>query len=277
MNHCIKCGRQIPEGELFCTECGLNPGSSLFEEPKPAPVGRMQTPMPRKAAPRPVAVAEPEKKKKKSKGGQRVQKPQNRGLKGAFAVVCILLVLVTAFVVYEYADIKVERNRLETKEADLLLREKEKEELELQIAELELRIEDLNKTVGDKEGEIAELRAQLTGSQSSQSQSEYDLSAMQLELDRLEEENQQLLLLEEEKETELKALKTALDAAKPDSEKADFLDKYVVFVNNDDSRVYHTYDCGKFTKKDFWAYSRKLAESNGFAPCPDCGGKPIQQ
>lgn len=272
MNHCIKCGRQISEGELFCTECGLNPGSSLFEEPRPAPVGRMQTPVPRKPAPRPVAVAEPERKTKKPKG-QRVQKPRNRGLKTAFAIVCILLVLVTGFVVYEFADIKVERTRLETKEADLLIREQEKEELELQIEELNRQIEDLNRIIEEKDTEIQELRVQLMGSQSSQSQSQYDLTTIQMELDRLTEENKQLLLLEEEKESRIKELTGQLTAMAEHEEKSAFLDKYVVFVVNDDSRVYHTYDCERFTKKDFWAYSRKLAESNGFTACPTCQGK----
>lgn len=275
MNHCIKCGRQIPEGELFCTECGLNPGSSLFEEPRPAPVGRMQTPVPRKPAPRPVAVAEPERKTKKTKG-QRVQKPRNRGLKTAFAIVCILLVLVTGFLVYEFADIKVERTRLETKEADLLIREQEKEELELQIEELNRQIEDLNRIIEEKDAEIQELRVQLMGSQSSQSQSQYDLTTIQMELDRLTEENKQLLLLEEEKESRIKELTAQLTAMDVHKEKSAFLDKYVVFVVNDDSRVYHTYDCERFTKKDFWAYSRKLAESNGFTACPTCQGKPVQ-
>ena len=49
MNRCIKCGKEIPDGELFCVECSLNPGSSLFEEEvekRPAPKGRMQTPQP---------------------------------------------------------------------------------------------------------------------------------------------------------------------------------------------------------------------------------------
>lgn len=269
MNVCIKCGRQVPEGELFCLECSLNPGSSLFEEPRPAPVGKMQTPKPRKPAP--VAVAAPERKPKAK--AKKQKNTANNGLKGAFAIVCILLVLVLGFLVWQYADIKVERTRLETKEADLLLREKEKEELALQIEEKELQIEALNGTIDDKENEIKELKAQLTGSMSSESQSQYDLATIQTELTRLEEENKQLLLLEEELEAEIKELTAALEAAKPQVEKAEFLDKYVVFVVNDDSRVYHTYDCDRFTKKDFWAYSRKLAESNGFGPCPACGGK----
>ena len=85
---------------------------------------------------------------------------------------------------------------------------------------------------------------------------------------------EELLLLEEEKEAEIKELNAQLTAMDAHKEKSAFLDKYVVFVVNDDSRVYHTYDCPQFTKKDFWAYSRKLAESNGFAPCPTCGGTP---
>ena len=275
MNVCIKCGRQIPDGELFCVECGLNPGSSLFEEPRPAPVGRMQTPKPRKPA-APVAVAVPEKRSRTKAKTKQKTKQKNTGLKAAFAMVCVLLALVTGFLVWQYADIKVERTRLETKEADLLLREKEKEELQQQIESLNSQLEALYVTIEEKETEIEALRSQLTGSQSSQSQSEYDLSTVQLELARLEEENKQLLLLEEEKEAEIKALTAAAELAKPNEEKAAFLDKYVVFVVNDDSRVYHTYDCPRFTKKDFWAYSRKLAESNGFAPCSTCGGKASQ-
>ena len=29
MTTCIKCGKEIPDGELFCAECGLNPGAAL--------------------------------------------------------------------------------------------------------------------------------------------------------------------------------------------------------------------------------------------------------
>ena len=262
MNQCIKCGRQIPEGELFCVECGLNPGSSLFEEPKPAPVGKMQTPKPRKPAVQPAPVAVKERKTKSKK--------KNTGLKAAFAFVTILLLLVVGLVAWEYTDIKVERTRLETKEADLLLREKEKEDLQAQIADLELQLGTLNVIIEEKDTQIKELNSQLTGAQSNQSQSWYDLTTAQAEVARLEEENQQLLLLEDELEMQVNELKAKLS---PAEEKAQFLDKYVVFANNDGSYFYHTYDCEKFTRRDFWAYSRKLAENQGFSPCPTCGGK----
>lgn len=268
MNSCIKCGSQIPEGELFCIECSLNPGSSMFEEPRPAPVGRMQAPQPRKVTP--AAVAEP---KTKSQKGKRQEKQKNAGLKAALVLVSLLLVLLVGLGVWQYDSIRAEWNRLETKEADMQLREQEKKDLELLIDDLNQQLGTLEGIIREREDEIKELRAQLSGSQSSQSQSAYDLSTIQLELTRLEEENQQLLILEEEKEVRIKELTNQLNELAAAGEKATFLDKYVVFVNNDNTNVYHTYDCPRFTKSDFWAYSRKLAENQGFTPCATCGGR----
>jgi len=37
MTTCIKCGKEIPDGELFCAECGLNPGAA---PPRPRPSAR---------------------------------------------------------------------------------------------------------------------------------------------------------------------------------------------------------------------------------------------
>ena len=46
MNTCIKCGREIPDGELFCNDCALNPGASeTVQKPAPALSGRMQKPL----------------------------------------------------------------------------------------------------------------------------------------------------------------------------------------------------------------------------------------
>ena len=48
--------------------------------------------------------------------------------------------------------------------------------------------------------------------------------------------------------------------------KSKFMDAYVVFVENDGTGYYH------FAQTSFWAYSRKLAEANGYTPCPHCFG-----
>ena len=284
MNYCIKCGIEIPDGELFCLECSLNPGSTLFNEhPAPprqsAPTGRMQTPQPTKStrqasqAAAAVAVA-PQKKASK-----------RPGLVAALILVCVMLAGLLGFNVWQYNDIRVQRTRLETKEADLLLREKEKEDMELELESLQQQLQSVQTALGEKDSEINDLKKELSGSQSSQSQSEYDLSNALAQMSRIEEENKALLLLEEELEETIQSLTdelaestAALEEEKENAEKyktkAEFMDKYVVFVENNNSKVYHTYDCEKFTRSNFWAYSRKLAESNGFGPCSVCGGKP---
>lgn len=54
--------------------------------------------------------------------------------------------------------------------------------------------------------------------------------------------------------------------------KADFLDNYIVFIQDDSTNYYHSYDCEKFTSSSFWAYNRSLAKSHGYTACPSCGG-----
>ena len=54
--------------------------------------------------------------------------------------------------------------------------------------------------------------------------------------------------------------------------KADFLDNYIVFIQDDNTNYFHTYDCNKFTSSTFWAYNRALAKSHGYHACPSCGG-----
>lgn len=273
MNRCIKCGKEIPDGELFCQECSMNSGSSMFEaevERRPAPKGRMQTPQPVK---RPVPQVAPAAKPKKSSAA--------KGLRLALVIVSFLLAASLGVIFWKYGDLQVERTRLKTKEADMLLREKDAEELQIQVDDLNSQVAMLNATIAQKEQEIEELQKQLSGSQSSQSQSEYDLSTTQAEVERLQNENEQLLLLEQDLKDEIQSLTqnvqdldTALQEMERYKIKATFMDNYVVFVENNGSGVYHTYDCSNFTKSNFWAYSRKLAESNGFSPCTVCGGKP---
>ncbi len=269
---CIKCGREIPEGELFCVECSLNAAAPLLEgagERYPAPKGRMQTPRPVKRAAPQLMGPMPEARR------------SGKGVKRALVIVSLLLALTLGFLGWQYGNIGVQRARLMSMEEGLAVRERTLEDLYNQIDELTMEQENLEKTIADRDLRIQELQAQLTGSQSSQSQSEYDLTAKQAELDGLMTENQQLHqvtldlesqldLLTEEKET----LEAALETAVAYKGKADFMDNYVVFVENNGTGHYHTYDCESFSKSNFWAYSRKLAESNGYKPCPVCGGLP---
>lgn len=274
MNQCIKCGVEIPEGELFCIECSLNPGVSMFEERPseriPLPIGKMQTPAPVKKAK--VQAAPPPPAPKKS---------SNKGLIAALVIVSLLLALIVGLVIWQYSEIRVEKNRIRAKEADLSLRLGELDDLQLQLEEANRLLDDAQQTVSEKEQEIQELMSRLASSQSSQSQGEYDLTAKEQELEALQLENKELMELCDQLEVEIdeleeaqKTLEAALEAARPYKVKADFMDSYVVFVENNGSKYYHTYDCSLFSKSNFWAYSRKLAEAQGFDACPTCGGVP---
>lgn len=271
MNQCIKCGREIPQGELFCLECSMNPDTTPLDAPHaPRIEGRMQTPRPVKQVPqRPAAPVHPQKPKSRRK------------LVVAFVVVCLLLAASVAMQLRQYGSMQTKENRIRAKEADLALRETEIDELYEQVDSLNDQLEATKATVTAKEAEIDELASRLAASQSSQSQGEYDLSTKQQELERLEEENKELLALSDDLEKQIDELKKtisqqeqSLKAAEKDQTKADFLDTYVVFVENDKTGYYHTYDCENFAKSSFWAYSRKLAEAQGFRPCPVCGGTP---
>ena len=55
-----------------------------------------------------------------------------------------------------------------------------------------------------------------------------------------------------------------------DSEKIDFLDEYIVMIEDDNTDLYHKYECYRFKGIDFWAYNIDQAENLGYEPCPNC-------
>lgn len=270
--NCIKCGKEIPDGELFCTACSLNrtpdPEAEHVSLHIPAPTGRMQKPVPvKRAAPQMM--------------GPQAKAPRRAGLGTALAIVSVLLVASLAFLAWQYGNIFVERNRLRTREDAIVAQEQEVESLQQRIDALTAELTETEQMLAARNETIKDLQSQLSGSQSSQTQSEYDLTNAQSQLDQLTAENQQLLTMAEDLEDEisqLEANKATLEAALEETkiyvEKANFMDSYVVFVEDDGTGYYHTYSCSNFPRNKFWAYSRKLAEANGYDPCPLCGGRP---
>ena len=275
---CIKCDSSVRAGELFCEACALNQLKTKNDDGVsvhiPPAKGRMQTPkQPQKVVQQ--TVVQPEEKQKK-------------GSKYALVLMTLLLIAAIGTMLWQYGNYRKEQAGLIAWEAELDDRERGMLELQERIETLEKSQSELEKKIADRELKIAELEKQLSGSQSDQSQSQYDLTVKQAELDQLKLDNTRLqeeaaslqeeidsLLVEQEALLSTQEdLKTALEGAEIYRKKAQFMDSYVVFVENNNTGYYHTYDCEAFAKKSFWAYSRKLAESNGFKPCPDCGGTP---
>jgi len=156
----------------------------------------------------------------------------------------------------------------------LRVREEALDEREAEFAAVQETLDETKRSLSDAQGEIAaqdeqleQLRTELSDAQHAANQSQYDMTAQKAELERLREENAALQdsVLTAERD-ELKEENQKL------SEKSKFMDAYVVFVDNDKTGLYHKFGCSAFSRKSFWAYSRKLAESFGYTPCPKCFG-----
>ncbi len=275
--NCIKCGREIPDGELFCVACSLAP-----EKRENSPSATRQ--QHKTAAPRPASE---KKKRSPAPPSQRATaKPKKvkKHVRGSVAAIVLLSVLLSAalgFIGLTYGHLAQERARIRTREADLLVRENEAADLEREQDSLVQQLAASQENVSKLETEVDRLEQQLNDSEGSVSQAEYDMSSQQQELERLTTENRDLLDAADELDRQVKELtrevtelndqiETLTASNTVFKEKARFMDSYVVFVNNDGSKLYHSYDCRNFSRQNFWAYSRKLAESNGFSPCKEC-------
>ena len=53
-------------------------------------------------------------------------------------------------------------------------------------------------------------------------------------------------------------------------EKADFMDTYIVFVEDDNTNLYHKYDCSRFKQEYFLAFNIDAAKDQGYSPCSLC-------
>lgn len=254
MTTCIKCGRAIADGELFCTQCDLNPLGDEYE----APVREHPTVKPMQAPRKqPVAV----------KPQPQVQKQPQRASRLPLGIAVTVAVAALVLCTYLLANISSQRVSLRVKEAEVDEKLAEFTELEQKVTELEQELSEAKQTISEQEQQMEELQQSANAAESAVSQSQYDMTAQKTELERLETENKTLSASLEAMEKEYTALKKDADA---NAAKASFMDSYVVFVENDGSGLYHRYSCGKFPRRTFWAYSRNLAESQGYDACPNC-------
>lgn len=250
MATCIKCGKPVPNGELFCRECDLNPfdtPDAAQRQSVPVPEGRMQTP--KKAAPAPAPKPAPAPVRQK-KGGK------------ILAIVLIVLFAAAAgFFAYRYFSQKVS---MRLREEAVNARQQQYESAEQQLAELEAELTKTQAELSSKTEQIKTLQQNINTAESAASQTQFDMEG---QLKTLQGE---VKALTQELEDAQKKYSTLLEETAESQEKAAFLDKYVVFVENDGTGLYHRYGCEDFKAATFWPYGRKLAESSGYRACPKC-------
>ena len=50
----------------------------------------------------------------------------------------------------------------------------------------------------------------------------------------------------------------------------DFIDDYVVFIEDDGTNLYHKYQCYRFTANSFYVFNIDYAVGEGYVPCQLC-------
>ena len=253
MNQCIKCGKNIPDGELFCAQCSQLP---VIASLSTGTTQRMAAHTADKKAPSKPAPKTQQPKKPAQKTAQRP------AYFAPFVVVCVLLALCLALLIGQQGALSKERNRINTELERTQHQYADAEKRLLEMDDMQTELDQANATIAAKEAEIQDLTQQLADSKSSQNQGQYDLTNLRKELKELQEDYD--ALLEEHEATEKE-----LEEANGFKEKAAFLDKYVVFVPTSGT-LYHRYACSDFNRDSFWCYSPKLAERMGFKACPKC-------
>ena len=268
MTTCIKCGKGIPDGELFCPECSLNLSGSAPAAARPAvsAPGRMQTPFRQPPAPRPEARHAPEAE----------VRPQKKSGRALTAAACLLAALGIGTACWLFAGRTQERRRVRLQEEAVAEREAALDDLEAEIDGLTQQLEEAEDNAAAQNAQIEALLASVSSAESSASQSQYDLSEQQRALEEATAENEALTQQIETLTAEHEAMQETYNSLQArydrQSEQVKFVNSYVVFIEDDGTGCYHRYDCSRFLKKNFWAYSRKLAEKQGYTPCTECFG-----
>ncbi len=269
---CIKCGCEIPDGELFCVACSLTPAGESGpkpSKPKATPVKKVAPPMPApQPAPKPQAV--PKQKKKIS------------ALLAPFILMTVLAIGLGTYIFLSYEDIARQSRALQVRDADLIIKEKEFQTAKEDLATANTDLEESKGQIYDLNKEIERLEEEARSWNSLASQSEFDLDTKTQEMLVLTQENTELADAVQTLEgdvTELQETVTTMEEEAKDRNadlkiaqtKAKFMDQYVVFINNEAGAAhYHSYDCSHFNKSNFFVYNPKLAESKGYEPCPYC-------
>ena len=131
--NCIKCGREIPEGELFCAVCA----------------------MPSVAAPETITEPKKEKPRKARKKNAPTTKTVRR-LRVALAVCILLLLGAAAAVGFTAKTYLARRDALRIREAGVTLREKEADNRDNQIAELKKELREAEETIRKLQAQLAD-------------------------------------------------------------------------------------------------------------------------
>lgn len=270
--NCIRCGRRIPEGQMFCEAC-----AGVVDEPlQESAYMSKHIVLPAQRAEQPGAAPAPQKPAQKK--ASEVFRRRLRGLTAAvtlLAIFCVLLLGACGYGVYFYfGKFQVERNRLRAQEEELDRRAVEVGQMQVELVDTRDALSTARQDLAERERTISKLEQELNLYRIESNESEQSAKAMQDENLRLLEENTDLSRELDTWVTKAEDLTSQLSAVTKERDrlirKSDFVDAHIAFIENDGTGYYHVYSCSHFKAESYWAFSVNLAISRGYTACPYC-------
>ena len=228
---CIRCGTELQDSKVFCPDCNKITSVPLT----PSPYMSRKIVIPKRKPPQSAKKAETKAPAKKEPHASR------------WILLSGVLLLLTALMILQGAYNYREKSALATEVARL-------QSVEDECVRLTDKLRQAQDSVAALEYEVKQLG------------SDAYLMARQ-DLRKAEEKNAQL-------EAELSRTKTDLAVSAKQmelmKEKTDFFDTYIVFVQEDSTDLFHSFDCETFTRHGYKAYNKQQAVYLGYSPCPHC-------
>ena len=228
---CLRCGTELKDSTVFCPDCSKVTSIPL----QPSAYLSRKISLPRR---------KPAQSIKKTEGKRSA--PKNRNTGGWILLSAVLLLVCALFLfqsVYTYDR---------------------KEELAQELARLQA-VEDECVRLTDKlrqaESEVESLEQELSNLGSS------SYLIVRKELKTVRAQNADLTRELNRAREDLAELESRLEQLQ---DKAGFLDAHIVFLQDEDPTVFHSYSCEKFTRNGYRAYNKQQALSLGYTPCPHC-------
>lgn len=228
---CLRCGTELKDSNVFCPEC-----NKVTSVPLPSsPFMSKKIELPKRTPAQSIKKQEIKKStKKEASAGRWIL------LSLFLLLLCGALILQGAYIYEENDRITAELARLQSAEDECVRLTDKLRKAEEEVRTLEEELTNLGS------GSYLEVRAELKEAKET--------------VDRLNND----LARWEEAYTDLESRTEIL------REKADFFVSHIVFVQDDKTNHFHSYDCDKFSRNGYLAYNKEQALSLGYEPCPIC-------
>lgn len=270
--NCIRCGRKIPEGKMFCEECAETVDvplkeSAFISKHISIPKARVDQPG---AAPLPAKTVQ-----------KKAPSPFRKKLRRLVAAVTLLSILSAALLVacgygvyFYFGSFQKERNRLRVQEEELNRRSAEIGQMQVELVDTRAALNDTKQALSERDRDVERLEQQLNVYRMESSETELSIRDLQEENIKLLEENSAAAKELDAWIAKAESLTSQLDSMTRQrnrlTEKSDFVDAHIAFIENDGTGYYHVYSCSHFKAQSYWAFSINLAVSRGYTPCPYC-------